>query len=204
MVIRIPFPIDAYSSPCWTFLTGSRGFISIWISSQWTRYKQFALCLITSIFVVMASAVYRLALYVQAYGFTVDRFYALASLIWLGMVLTWFMVCTLRKLQDQFAFGAFVSLLVVVLGLNIVNPDSMIARINLARPAAKIDSKYLTGLSLDATPTLIEGIRTMPKERQSEMINVFKSQHSDLIYRDWRTWNLSVGAAREALERNGL
>jgi hypothetical protein len=53
----------------------------------------------------------------------------------------------------RFAVGVVVTGFVMTGALNVVDPDALIARTNLARPQA--DVTYLAGLSDDAVPTLV-------------------------------------------------
>jgi hypothetical protein len=69
--------------------------------------------------------------------------------------------------RRRFAFGALVSGLALVVVLNLLNPDALIARTNLDRAVAGVgqplDARYLTRtLSADAVPTLLAGLERLP------------------------------------------
>lgn len=125
--------------------------------------------------VICASAVQRMLLYQQAYGLTELRFYTTAFMVWLALVLIWLVVTVLRHTQPDrsaagrrlFAFGALVAGLVLVLAVNIVNPDAVIARTNMQRSIAgvgeKLDTQYLgQKLSADAVPLLVAWLPALP------------------------------------------
>ncbi len=104
---------------------------------------------------ILASALFRMRLYQQEFGLTELRFYTTAFMVWLGVVLVWLAVTVLRVLDPtgdnlgrrRFAFGALVTGLALVVALDLINPDALIARTNLARAAASVgqplDAEYL-------------------------------------------------------------
>jgi len=125
--------------------------------------------------VICASALQRMLLYQQAYGLTELRFYTTAFMAWLAVVLIWLVVTVLRHTEPQgsaagrrlFAFGALVAGLLLVLTVNILNPDAVIARTNMQRAmagvGASLDTDYLARrLSADAVPTLVAWLPALP------------------------------------------
>jgi hypothetical protein len=130
--------------------------------------------LIVFTFVIMASAVQRMLLYQRTYGMTELRLYTTAFMGWLAVVLFWLIVTVLLRTDGEkssagrrlFAFGALIAGMALILVLNILNPDALIARTNLARSVAgvgeELDVKYLTTqLSADAIPVLAAGMPTL-------------------------------------------
>jgi hypothetical protein len=105
--------------------------------------------------VILASAVKRITLYEEAYGFTELRVYSHVFAFALGAMLLWRAV-TLWRWTQSFATGAVVALLGFVLSLDVLNPDAFIATRNLERHAQSgdIDRNYLSQLSADAAPVL--------------------------------------------------
>ena len=81
----------------------------------------------------MVSALHRMRLYLDAYGLTQDRGYAMAVLLWAGVAIAWFAATVLRGRADRFVFGAMVSALAVLGLLNVINLDAMVVRTNVAR-----------------------------------------------------------------------
>ncbi|MEU9204566.1 DUF4153 domain-containing protein [Streptomyces sp. NPDC048332] len=125
------------------------------------------LCLLT--LVVVASALRRMDLYVDAYGLTRLRISVAAVELWLGVVLVLIMAAG--------AFGAKMlpravaaSAAVGVLAFGLISPDGLIAEQNVARYDRhhSIDIEYLRGLSADAVPaldTLPEPLRSCALEK---------------------------------------
>ena len=65
-----------------------------------------AMVVVGLLFLVMASAMQRMLLYVVGNGLTELRVQALALMAWLAVVLVWFAVTVLRGQRRRFAFGA--------------------------------------------------------------------------------------------------
>jgi hypothetical protein len=151
--------------------------------------------LIALVFVVMASALQRMYLYQDVYGLTQLRIYVTGVILWLAVVFVWFAATILRGHRRRFAVGAVIAGFVASAVLNALNPDALIARTNLERP--RIDAVYLTGLSDDAVPVLLERLPTLPPGLRGVVA-------TDLLARaevdgDWRSFNLSRSHAHALL-----
>lgn len=107
--------------------------------------------------VLLASALQRLLLYEDAYGFTETRLQVHVFLVWIGVLLVAVAGALWRNVRRGFALGGLVAALGFVATLNVLNPDATVARQNLARYGAtgKIDVACLAGLSDDAVPLLV-------------------------------------------------
>ncbi|MFJ3513884.1 DUF4153 domain-containing protein [Streptomyces sp. NPDC090131] len=111
------------------------------------------LCAMT--LVVVAAALRRMDLYVDAYGLTRLRVSVAAMELWLGLVIVLIMAAGLfggRWLARAVAGSAAAAVLV----FGLMSPDGMVAERNVARFAAdqKIDLAYFQSLSADAVPAL--------------------------------------------------
>ena len=155
----------------------------------WLRGSLGALCLLT--LVVVGSALHRMDLYQDAYGFT--RLRLLVDLFegWLGLLVVGVLVAGIRLNGRWLPRMALLSGAALLLGLAIANPDAWIARHNIERYEAtgKLDWYYLQGLSADATPTLAEtdtALCTLGGE----------SVEPD----GWASWNLARMLARRDIE----
>ena len=120
-------------------------------------YAAMAGLLIALVFMVMASALQRMRLYQEAFGLTELRLYTTAFMFWLCAVFGWMAFTVLRGQRDRFAFGVFAAGLVVVLGLNALNPDGFIVTRNAATATSEqpFDSEYALNLSADSVPALV-------------------------------------------------
>jgi hypothetical protein len=120
------------------------------------------------VLVLLASALQRMLLYEEAYGYTHLRLYVHVFMLWLAATFLW-LLGTLWVRSWRFAIGAFVCALGFLATLNVVNPDVTIARENLERyqVSARLDTAYLTGLSDDAVPLLVANLDTLHGEERA-------------------------------------
>jgi hypothetical protein len=160
-------------------------------------FRVLSFALLALLFVVIASALQRLRLYVDEYGLTELRLYAAGGVVWIGAVCVWFGATVLRGRRHAFAVGVLVSGFAATLALNVASPDALIARTNIDRP--KVDVGYLAGLSDDAVPALVARLdRLAPDQRRFLAAELARRQPEA----DWRSWNLSRSHAAAVLERN--
>jgi len=151
------------------------------------------------LFVIMASAMLRMALYTSMFGLTELRLYTSAFMGWLGLVFAWFVVTALRGQRQRFAVGAFVAGMVVLTVLDLANPDALIAEVNLGRTAVRSpDSGYLESLSADAVPTLVARLDALPASERQRLLGTMETRWASPPG-DWRSWSWSRARAAEAL-----
>jgi hypothetical protein len=156
-----------------------------------------AATLVLLLLAVVASALERLWIYQQEYGLTELRVYATGLVLWLGVVLLWFCATVLRHRRRRFAVGALVTGFAAVAALNVLNPDALIARTNVARP--RVDVGYLARLSDDATPTLLRALPSLPAPERRRLAAALLARTQN---GDWRAWNLDRSRAAAALARD--
>jgi hypothetical protein len=144
--------------------------------------------------VVAASALERLRLYQHEYGLTELRLYASGVVLWLAVVFVWLCATTLRG-RGRFAIGALVLGFAATAGLNVVNPDGLIARTNVTRP--HVDVRYLGTLSDDAVPELLQRLPSLPPRLRRVLAQelVVRSEAGGGLL----AWNASRARARGLL-----
>jgi hypothetical protein len=132
-------------------------------------------------------------LYQDAYGFTRLRLMVDLFEGWLGLVVLAVVAAGVGLRGRWLPRFALLSGATLLLGLAVVNPDAWIAQHNLDRYQAtgKVDWSYLRGLSLDATPTLVD----LPPEQAACALGD-TSPDTD----GWTGWNLARVRARDALD----
>lgn len=147
---------------------------------------------------VMVSAFARLGLYVETYGLTEDRFHAVAFLGWLGAVLAWSVFTEFRWVEG-FPAGAVAAGFLLLAGLNAVNPDAIIARVNMDRAAAgaKLDDAYLGRLSTDAVPVLAGRWTALEPDVQCAIW--LRVRRAETRQAGWRAWTWSTWRAVRAV-----
>ena len=170
-----------------------------------------ALALVALSAVVLVSAAYRLEIYQRAYGWTEQRFYAVAMIVFLAAalaILAWSLARgTMRWALQPLAIAA----LTVAAGVNVIAPSEYIVRANVARtldpsslPADAergLDVWYLASLGDGAMPALIEALRSVP---EAERVRLGTRLRQEVEWRDrpeqpWQSWNVDRERARRAL-----
>ncbi|BCB86030.1 DUF4153 domain-containing protein [Phytohabitans suffuscus] len=150
-----------------------------------------ALCL-----VIVASALFRMHTYEEAYGFTRLRVLVSACELWLGSVLAMVLAAGVRMRAGWLPQAAVGSGVAALIGLAILNPDHFIADRNVARytDTGRIDVAYLSGLSADAVPALDRLPSTLRSCALGDVARDLAREH------DWRGWNIGTDRARHALD----
>ncbi|WP_147445150.1 DUF4173 domain-containing protein, partial [Corallococcus sp. CA053C] len=152
--------------------------------------------------VILASAMKRLSLYEDAYGYTLLRLYTHVFMVALGAALAWRAV-TLWWRMERFAVGAFATALGAVIALNVINPEAFIARHNLERHSrtGTLDVELLSRLSADAVPALLPALAFLSESDAALLLDGHRDRLSqqDTV----PEWNASRFLARRALLRAG-
>jgi two-component system, OmpR family, sensor histidine kinase BaeS len=156
----------------------------------WLRASLGLLCLQT--LVVVASALYRMHVYQEAYGFTRLRLLVDVFEGWLGLLVLAVMVGGVALRAAWLPRFALLSGAVALLGLAVVNPDAWIAEHNLDRYAetGRVDWTYLRGLSDDAVPVMAD----LPEEDRRCAL-----EGREAATGDWLEWNLGRARAADVL-----
>jgi len=184
------------------------------------RHTALSLPLIGLLAVMVLSAFSRMRLYVQYFGLTTDRFYPMVFMAWLVVVLLWFALTVLRGRGHRFVAGAVLSALATLFVVELVAPDTIIARVNIARGsggvAHPLDLTHLARLSGEATPLAIQAVlrsphaaAVQPADRcnaASTLITRWGPESSTASsYREpgaWRRWNAGEASALRAVADN--
>ena len=136
--------------------------------------------------VVVGSALYRMHLYQEAYGFTQLRLLVDVFEAWLGLLVIAGLVAAVTgtAIAGGLWLGRFalVSGAVALLGIAAINPDAWIAEHNVSRyeETGKIDTDFLAELSDDAVPAL----KKLPDDLRSCVLGPSDREG------DWLEWNL--------------
>ncbi len=127
------------------------------------RFRLLAGLMLLLLDIMLASALLRMRLYTAEYGLTELRFYTTAFMGWLVLVFGWFVATVLRGRRERFGAGAILAGWLVLTGLNLANPDAVIAGVNLNRAAdgRALDAAYAAALSADALPVFRRRLAAM-------------------------------------------
>jgi hypothetical protein len=179
-------------------------------------YRRLAVSLVVLLGAMMFSAGARMRLYIHYYGISTDRLYASAFMLWLAIVFVWLAFTVLRSRPRTFAAGLVVSGFAVLLTLNVLNPDALVARANLARGdagrtgAAGADLRYVASLGGDAVPVLVTALTApdraagtaAPGDRCAAahiLLQRWTGERRARMARNWTQWNIARTRAMRAV-----
>ena len=170
-------------------------------------YRVLAGIQLVLLFVIMISATQRLVLLTGnlGYGLTTIRFYPMAVMVLLALIFVWFSLTVLRGMRQQFAWGALWLTLFTLGTLHVLNPDDFIIRtnVNLMREGRGFDSGYVSQLSDDAVPALLEGMPEMQFDEQCVVKNtLLRRLETAQTENDFRSWNWARWTARNKMAQN--
>jgi hypothetical protein len=138
--------------------------------------------------VVVASALWRMSVYEQEYGFTRLRLFVSAFELWLGVLFVLVLAAGVRLRAGWLPQLALATWVLTLLGLAVLNPDRFIAQQNVTRyeQTGRIDAWYLSTLSPDAAPELNRLSGTL---RNCTLTGIAKESRKEPD--DWRGFNIS-------------
>ncbi len=156
-----------------------------------------ALCVLT--LAVVASALYRMSLYQDAFGYTVLRVFVDGFELWLGLVVVFLLVAGVRLSGWWVPRAVLVSAAVFALVFAAMNPSAWVASRNIDRfeAGSSLDTGYLSTLGADATPVIVDRL-------PSQMAACITASATSAPFQtdDWLAWNL--GRSRAAAARDTL
>ena len=186
--------------------------VELVVSRRTRFYVGAALTLAVATLVIVVSAAYRMQLYQLAYGWTEQRFYALAGIAWLGAGGACAAVLVGRDATRWLPHAAALVGLAVAIAVNIIGPSAYVARQNLERvtnPTALpadasrgLDAQYLATLGDGALPTLVEYLPRLTgsdREALGFTLGMFALYGRDLSPAAFPSFSLDRERARQTL-----
>jgi hypothetical protein len=185
------------------------------IRERTRAYVAAAVGLVLLTLVILASAMLRLRLYQEAYGWTELRFYVLAAIAWLAAGALAAVITLLVNRSDRLLHAVAVLSLVFGLALNVIGPVRFVTEQNVARaldpslvaPGGRtgLDTGYLGTLGDDAIPIIVDALPRLGGEQRAMLEDSLETRRLELAARDdertWQAWNLSRERARALLNR---
>lgn len=193
-------------------------------SGQRRSFVVLSVALMAQVLVMLASAMQRLMLYENAYGFTQLRTYTHFFIPWLGVLLAAVIALILFNQRGRIGLALFIFCLGYVVTLNAVNVDGWIVHQNIAASSLstvkpdiqtlqnsihEFDANYVRGLSLDAVPAMVSeyqrpGQTAEVREalRRALACQYAKIEQSYTEKIPWMSWGFSRIRARNLLNQN--
>ena len=155
--------------------------------------------------VILISALKRLLLYENAYGFTRLRTYTHIAIYWMGLLFFVFLVLLITGRLRRFALAAALCAVGFIATMNLLNVDGFITTRNTTRlvETGEIDIDYLSTLSHDAMPSLIRLAQDSPSWVRAELLPYLACRQTLLSDRDvrisWQSYHLAHKTALKYL-----
>jgi hypothetical protein len=167
------------------------------------RFRLTGWMLVILLGVLMLSALQRMWVYVSYFGLSDTRLYATAGMAWVGVALAWFGATILRGRRSRFGVGLLVASVCWVVALNLLDPEAVVVRVNLARAlaGAEFDIPYHAGLSADAVPSLVVAAEQLDRSRCETLLEVLRLHWAVApgSERDWRSWSFPRERAHDLM-----
>jgi len=186
--------------------------VELVVAKRTRLYVAAALTLALATLVIVASAAYRMQLYQLAYGWTEQRFYALAGIAWLGAgglaaaALIW------RDATRWLLHVVGLTALAVAVAANLIGPSAFVARQDLERVIDPrglpedayrgLDAYYLATLGDGAVPTIVEYLPRLSASDRAAMgsaLRTFALEGRALEPPPFSGFSLDRERARQAL-----
>jgi hypothetical protein len=176
-----------------------------------TQHRAFlagSLSMIALVVVILASAVTRIRLYEQAYGFTQLRLYSHVFMFWLALLFAVLLATLLTGQGRVFATGALAVTIGYVVTMDVLNPDAFIVSNNVALyeqgETGKLDAYYFSALSSDAVPYMIGLLDSEDEEIRTTVGGDLRRRLIALDSRaekaTWSSRHLAIDAAYRAMD----
>ena len=154
--------------------------------------------------VILAVALRRLGLYTDAYGLTMLRLFSLVFTLWIGtvLVLAGLALAGVGAHRAWLPGAALVVGLALLLGLNALNPEAIVAHHNVERAARQlaVDPLYLAELSDDAVPALVDALPRLQEPQRTAVVEAV-CRGEDWPFDGWAAANTSRRRAMDARQR---
>ena len=135
------------------------------------RFTPLALVTLFLTLVIAAVSIQRLSLYVGSFGLTPLRVWALAGAGAVAIAIALFAasIAGLRSEHSWYPGAVLVLGFALVFGLNVANPDRVVAEYNLNN-VTQVDVYSLSLLSDDAVPVLVARVADLPQQQRDEFV----------------------------------
>ena len=166
-------------------------------------FKILSTTMVAQVIVIMVSAFTRLLLYEQAYGFTTLRLYSHIFIFLLGVIFC-LLVYKIHwdSRENMFALRVFISVILFLVGINLLNPDLFIAQQNIQRfnDTGKLDVSYLSNLSDDAIPEVVKTLDMLDGDMKNSLGYELYWRTQVRDFTEWQSFNISRARAKGILD----
>jgi hypothetical protein len=172
--------------------------VHTWIQGQSTWLLVLSEVTVALTLALVVVSYRRLDLYVDAFGLTMLRLFVSFFTVWVGVALILLATRLGGVGRGRNWFGpacAGVGLLILFV-LNVLNPEAVVMRHNLAR--GEFDAYYASQLSDDAVPTIAAALDSLTADERRGLRSDICPSHQRPQPSGWAAFNLATARARAA------
>ncbi len=160
-----------------------------------SAFTVLALTLLALVGAILTSAVWRMSLYVERFGWTELRLFASVFLLFTAIALPWFGATALLGDPRRFTAGALLVALTLGGALHAISPEAVIVASHLDRTVGdrEVDFEYLRTLGVDAVPAIVARWDRIPEEERERFRRHFARLRE--VERPSVAWTLSRARA---------
>lgn len=163
------------------------------------RHRALSASLVGMVTLLLASAMARMWIYIQSFGLSTDRLYAMVAMCWITIALFGFAATVLRGRGHAFSGFAVRSAWGVLLAVNFANPDALVTRVNVGRgTVSAFDYEYHGALSADAVPALVDLLAE--SQAPCHVATKLRARYGTGASLSLRGWNVGDARARSAVQ----
>ncbi len=192
------FPLLAVAAIVIVTVLALRATADVTTTAQRRAFTALALGVVVLTLAVCVSAFQRLVLYENAFGMTMLRLFVQTAIVWMSVVLVMLGIAVvLRRRRAWVVPASVLASLVLLVALNVFNPEAFVARYNLTHePTSEgVDASYLSLLSEDAVDVLAPAARGDGAEAErlrSEICADVATEETG-----WASFNFATNHARD-------
>jgi len=153
---------------------------------------------------IVVVAIRRLNLYEAAYGLTMLRLYSELFSYWIGAVFLGLgaTIAGIGRSRAWLLSAAAAAGLALLLALNVVNPEAVVAADQLAatHQVGQVDRSYLGILSDDAVPAIAGRLAALDPSSRVELRAELCASAAPPRFTGWAAWNLDHQRAEASLD----
>jgi len=165
------------------------------------RFQPLALLTLVLTLVIAGISIQRLSLYIGSFGLTPLRVWALAGAGAVGVAIALFAASIAGFGADRSWYPGAVLMLafVLVLGLNIANPDGVVAEYNMNN-VSELDTYALANLSDDAVVAIVSGLDDLAQPVRADVVSRLCSRPDRATSYGFLEYNRSMSSADASLD----
>jgi len=166
-------------------------------------FRPMAVLTLALTLVIAAFSLQRFFLYIGTFGLTLDRFWAVAAVLTIGILIVLYTASILgwRANASWFPTTMVLTGAVLIFVLNAIKPAAQVADYNISRGGeAELDTRTLARLPEDAVPTIVGQLNEVPTTEAELLVQLLCQREDRETTYGFLDYNRSAARADAALD----